>query len=268
MPTYNRGHMVEKAIQSILSQTYKNFEFIIVNDGSTDKTDSILKKWQKRDNRIIILTNAQNMGIVVSLNKALKIAKGDYIARMDDDDISLSTRFEKQIEYLEKHPDITVLGTAIQIPNINRILRLSSSPEESAILSHFQVPVYHPTTLIRNDFLTKHHIDYTPKYDAAEDTVFWYDIIEKGGKITNLDEPLVIQNIFSRKNYNRTKQAENFNLFINHTLSPLLKDKINLYKYPLSPKQICTIVKEFEKTHYKNLDHKPALESLYNKYCH
>ncbi|MBQ8250583.1 MAG: glycosyltransferase family 2 protein, partial [Alphaproteobacteria bacterium] len=267
MPTYNRSHEVEKAIQSILSQTYKNFEFIIINDGSQDNTLFILKKWQKKDKRIILLNNEKNMGISSSLNKALKIAKGKYISRMDDDDISLPTRLEKQVRYLENNPSITVLGTAIKVPNTNKINRLSSSPEESAILSHFQVPVYHPTTLIRHDFLKKHNLNYQKKYDAAEDTLFWYDIIKKGGKITNLSEPLVIQNIHSKKNYKLDQQALNYNKFIQQTLSPILKDKMPTYRYPISSLHACIIVKEFQKINYKNLASNKAITTLLNRYC-
>lgn len=267
MPTYNRGHCLPNAIESILSQTYPYFEFIIINDGSSDKTDAILNAYKKKDPRIKILRNDSNMGIVTSLNKALKIAKGKYIARMDDDDISLPTRIEKQVQYMDIHPDITVLGTAIQLPNSNEIKRLSSSSEESAILSLFQVPVYHPTTLIRHSFLKHHKLNYAPQYDAAEDTAFWYNIIEKGGKITNLSEPLVIQDIFSKKNYDGGKQAHSFNQFIDYTLTPLFKEKVHLFRYQLSNQQFCIITKEIEKTNYKNLYHKPAMDSIYKKYC-
>ncbi len=225
MPTYNRAHRISKAIDSILTQTYSNFEFIIINDGSDNKTLSILNDYKKKDNRIIVLNNESNQGIVYSLNKALKIAKGKYIARMDDDDISLANRFAEQITYLEKHPDITVIGSAIQIPKSKQIKQLSSSPEESAILSHFQVPVYHPTAIIRHSFLKQHKINYTPKYDSAEDTAFWYDIIEKGGKITNLKQPLVIQDILSQKNYSLRNQNIVLINLLNTLLSHYFKKK-------------------------------------------
>ena len=101
MPVYNAQKYLNKAIDSILAQTYKDFEFIIINDGSTDNSLQIIKKYQKKDKRIIV-KNKKNKGIVAALNDGIKLSRGKYLARMDADDISLPSRFEVQVNFMEK----------------------------------------------------------------------------------------------------------------------------------------------------------------------
>lgn len=110
MTAYNTEQYIEEAILSILNQTYNNFELIIIDDGSTDGTLDIIMKYAKIDNRIIVITR-KNIGLAQSLNDGIKIARGEYIARMDSDDVCASDRFEKQVNYLNEHPDIFMLGT-------------------------------------------------------------------------------------------------------------------------------------------------------------
>jgi glycosyltransferase involved in cell wall biosynthesis len=109
MSVYNGEKYLREAIESILNQTITDFEFIIVNDGSTDKSLEIIQSFD--DERIKIINNEKNIGLTTSLNKALKEAKGEYIARQDADDISLPNRFEEQLKYFEKHSEVVLLGT-------------------------------------------------------------------------------------------------------------------------------------------------------------
>ncbi|MHA1713815.1 MAG: glycosyltransferase, partial [Candidatus Ranarchaeia archaeon] len=110
MSVYNAEKHVKKAIDSILSQTFRDFEFIIINDGSTDRTSEILKSYA--DPRLIVVNQA-NRGVTQSLNKAIGMARGQYIARMDADDISLPQRLEMQVEFLEEHPEVGLVGTSV-----------------------------------------------------------------------------------------------------------------------------------------------------------
>ena len=112
LPAYNSELVLEKAIDSVLSQTFKDFEFIIINDGSTDKTLNIIKSYS--DNRIILI-DQENKGLAKTLNIGLNIAKGEYIARMDADDICIPNRFEKQIFYLDSKKDVGLLGTGVEV---------------------------------------------------------------------------------------------------------------------------------------------------------
>ena len=115
MSIYNGEKHLRESIESILNQTFTDFEFIIVNDGSTDGSLEIIESY--KDSRIRIIDNEENIGLTKSLNKAIKKARGKYIARHDADDISLPTRLELQHEYLEKHPEVALLGTGIYVIN-------------------------------------------------------------------------------------------------------------------------------------------------------
>lgn len=110
MTAYNSEKYIEEAIESILNQTYTNYEFIIIDDGSIDGTWDIIDKYRKQDERIIAITR-KNIGLSQSLNDGVRIARGEYIARMDSDDICSKDRFEKQVNYLNEHPDIYLLGS-------------------------------------------------------------------------------------------------------------------------------------------------------------
>jgi len=111
MSVCNGQKYLKQSIESILVQTFRDFEFLIVNDGSTDETQQILEQYAKQDQRIRIIVNSQNLGLTKSLNKAIKTAGGDYIARMDDDDISMPTRFEKQWRFMEQNPSVALCGS-------------------------------------------------------------------------------------------------------------------------------------------------------------
>ena len=111
MPVYNGEKYLAEAIESILTQTFTDFELIIVNDGSTDSSLETIERYN--DRRIKLINNSKNLGITKSLNIALKEAKGKYIARQDADDISLSTRLEEQLKYIETHPEVGVVGTNV-----------------------------------------------------------------------------------------------------------------------------------------------------------
>jgi len=111
MPVYNREHYVAEAIESIIYQTFKDFEFIIIDDGSTDCSLEIIEGYSEKDLRIKVIRNQHNIGIPRTRNKGIDLAQGEYVAFMDSDDISLPERFAKQIDFMEKNPEIFVLGT-------------------------------------------------------------------------------------------------------------------------------------------------------------
>ena len=209
MSTYNRTstkiNYLSPAIESILNQTVTDFEFIIINDGSTDETATLLEEFSKKDSRIKVLTNKTNKGLPYSLNKGLKIARGKYIARMDDDDWSFPTRFQKQVEFLEKNKNIVATGCSFQKDFI-----LPADPEIAKILAFWDVPVIHPCAMIRRSFLKKHKIQYPESFPNAEDMPFWFDIaIKHNGAISNLSEILLFKAGSSPKQKDYLKKQRN-----------------------------------------------------------
>lgn len=196
MPTYNRADVLSGAIESILNQSFKDFEFIIIDDGSTDNTAEIIQKYAEKDPRIVFLKNEKNSGIVYGLNRGLEKARGKYIARMDDDDISFFGRLERQVRAMEEHPEITLFGTKLGVISyLNAPIPHSSpeieDPKRIEIHTYFSSGIAHPTIMIRHDFLKKKGIRYSEKYQFAEDCALYKDILNAGGLISVVKEPLL-----------------------------------------------------------------------------
>jgi len=135
MSVFNGQDYLNEAIESVLRQTFRDFEFIIIDDGSTDNTRNIIKHYQKKENRIKAIYNDNNKGLALCLNEGIQMAKGKYIARMDADDISLPERFAAQIAYLEKNPQFWILGCNIfLIDEKGNRIKETSFPSDSSIL--------------------------------------------------------------------------------------------------------------------------------------
>lgn len=115
MGVYNGLPYLRKSIESVLSQQYENFEFIIIDDASTDNSANVVAKYAEDDERIRLLENQENIGLTASLNRALNEAQGDFVARQDADDLSDPRRFERQVQFLKTHPDVAVLGTGARL---------------------------------------------------------------------------------------------------------------------------------------------------------
>lgn len=209
LPTYNRAHALPIAVDSILNQTYSDFELIIIDDGSTDGTDAVIEELARQDKRIVPLKNRRNKGLVYSLNKGIDAARGKYIARMDDDDESVSYRFEREILAMEAHPEITVLGAKIFSGKNEPPKPIGApeiiNPDEVEIDTYLTAGLNHPTIMIRRDFLIKNNIRYNNKYLHAEDTGLYKDILNAGGKLSYLYELLlnfaVVKDVVRPKNY-------------------------------------------------------------------
>lgn len=194
MPVYNAEAYLKDAIESILNQTFTDFEFIIVDDASTDNSYKIIEEYSKKDIRIVVLVNEKNLGIAETRTKGTKYAKGKYIAVADADDISISTRLEKQYNYLEKINDCGVVGGFIELfdSDTDRILGVRKYYEDDANLRKrlfLYCPVAQPVCMIRREvFDTLGY--YDPKYPPAEDLDLWFRIGTKY-KFANIQEILV-----------------------------------------------------------------------------
>jgi glycosyltransferase involved in cell wall biosynthesis len=157
MAVYNNADTLKASIDSILNQTIKDFQFVIVNDASTDESQNKLVQYQKLDPRITLIQNKHQLGLTKSLNKGLKIIKAKYIARMDADDLSLPKRLKTQLNYLESHPKIALLGTAAYLINQNgQQLKLKTHPIDHLHIKKVALkycPFIHPTWMIRRSTL-------------------------------------------------------------------------------------------------------------------
>ncbi len=200
MSVYNGEKFLEEAIDSILNQSFQDFEFIIINDCSTDRSLELLDEYKAKDHRIILINKPYNKGLkgfVENLNLGLKQTKGKYIARMDQDDIALPDRFLKQIEYLEKNPSIFLVGNSLNI-----IDESSQKVGEKKAISDFRLikkriqidnPIFHPTIMFRRE----DNLFYRDKFYACEDFDFHLRLIADGKIIHNLSESLLNYRILS-----------------------------------------------------------------------
>jgi glycosyltransferase involved in cell wall biosynthesis len=182
MPVFNAQRFLEQAIHSILEQTHQNFELIIVDDGSKDESWDIATRLGKADARIHLIQLPKNQGISATCNTGLKMAKGKYIARMDADDVSLPDRLSRQVEFMETHPDIGVLGGGMRYMAESGEL-LGSPPQFFGDLAirwnlFFETPFFHPTVILRKSLLDEYGLQYDPSYSrGVEDYELWSRIL-------------------------------------------------------------------------------------------
>ena len=190
---------------SIINQTFSDFEIIIIDDGSTDNTGNILKMLAKEDPRIIYIKNEENLKLIATLNKGLNLCKGKYIARMDADDISLPTRIEKQVNFLEAHPEIGIVGTYIQIFGVRESI-WKMDTKDKYIRAHLfcNSSFAHPSVMMRISILRDNHLYYNTDYPHAEDYKLWCDIAQYT-KLANIPEVL----LFYRINENQVSNKYN-----------------------------------------------------------
>lgn len=179
MTVYNREKYLSEAVESILNQTFTDFEFVIVDDGSTDRSLAILKKFAKLDKRIILLQNETNQGIVKSVTTGIHNCHGQFIARMDSDDVSLPTRLKKEYEYLTAHPKISAVGTGFEfmdqegIKTGGYVIR-PVDPIQTRYEMYYHCMLHNPTTMSRSDFyklFNERNLERTNVANA--DYAFW-----------------------------------------------------------------------------------------------
>ncbi len=196
MAVYNASDFVEEAILSILNQSYSDFELIIVNDCSTDNSLDIIQKYSNIDNRIILINNHQNLGRVRTRNQALKLAKGEFIAILDSDDISMLDRLEVQITFLENHLNIFLVGSgAIKIDKEG--LKIGT---HNPITNHSKVEkvlkekncIYHSTIMFRNEGFF-----YREKFLLSQDYDFYLQLLVANKRLTNIGNHLIKYRIYS-----------------------------------------------------------------------
>lgn len=196
MGCYNNENTISDSINSILNQTFSDFEFIIIDDCSTDNTVSIIKSFN--DKRINLIINDTNKGLGFSLNLGVNLSRGKYIARMDADDISVLSRFQKQINYLEHHPNIICLGTGAKKIGCISLFAKLFSPNIIPACNYDKIkacllmgtPFLHPSVMMNADLLKKYGLNYDPKFRRAQDYELWTRMIWMG-KVANIRTKLI-----------------------------------------------------------------------------
>lgn len=189
MPVYNSAPYVEEAIASVLNQTFRDFELLLFNDGSTDNSAALIRGFT--DARIRLFDYADNVGYVAHLNHALELARGTYIARMDSDDVAAPERLARQVAYLENHPEIGLCGTAYhEFGSRQGLMPVPLTDVEIRRWLLAGNPFGHPTVLMRKAVLAQHHLRYNPAAMPAEDYRLWYEF-SRVTQLVNLPDSLL-----------------------------------------------------------------------------
>lgn len=199
MATFNeKPEYVRDAIESILNQTYVNFELIILDDSTSEGTRKEIDSLASQNSRIVLIRKPQRMGFVPALNEGLRIAKGEFIARMDGDDISYPNRFELQLSYMDTHPEVDILGGAMDIMNEDgEVTSHRDYPLGGLSLKIFNVfrdPLAHPTVMIRKGKFNNLH--YDESYKRGEDVELWLRLRNQGAEIQNVPQSLLKYRVF------------------------------------------------------------------------
>lgn len=208
MPVYNNAPFLSEAVESVLSQSFGDFEFLIHDDGSTDDSSDILRRYARRDMRISVSSTSENQGVSAARNVLMRRAQGEFLAVMDADDISLPDRFEKQIAYLDAHPDCVVLGGSNIVADTKlRPIMCRIMPEGHETIDGLNlrgiVSIHHPTVMMRKDAIIRCG-GYDTSNGTAEDLDLWLRMAEIG-RIANLPD-IVLKYRIHDKSISGSKQ--------------------------------------------------------------
>ena len=194
LPAYNAECFLREAIDSILNQTFRDFELIVLNDGSTDRTEEIILSYD--DPRIRYIKNETNLKLIKTLNKGIDLARGEYIARMDADDICFANRLLVEYEYMEKHPDIGACSSKVIHLYPNGKTRIgkyypSRTPIGCKYCSIFRTPLAHPASFFRSEVLKRFRYQETESALHIEATVLWGELALHDIKMSVINERLL-----------------------------------------------------------------------------
>jgi len=209
MTCYNRPDFLKISIESILNQTYSNFELIIVDDCSNKKTIELLQKYKKKDSRVRLYFNKKNLGPTYTFNRGLSLSKSNIIARMDSDDISHYKRLEIQIEYLKRNPKVFVVGTGVNFINkkgdIIRKLFLKKEQKEIWKVLKYTSPLINTSYMANTDKKSKKLLYLNNLFYPADDYFSWYKILKEKYQITNIDNILVDYRVHQSESYFKSR---------------------------------------------------------------
>lgn len=254
MSVFNGEKFLREAIDSILAQTFHDFEFVIYDDCSTDQTPDIIQSY--KDSRIVYRRNTVNRGLTCNLAEGVALSNSQYIARMDADDIAYPKRLETQLQWMDEHPDIAILGSAVnyfnKTPGDNGI---APQPQDDATIKatlFISFTLMHPSIMIRRQTLINHGVNYNTEYRYSQDHALYFDCIKAGLKFANYPAPLVYmrsheKSISKHRHSEQQECSQRIRLdFLRKTgiASECTEDEIAVYNYfasgiyPLDPKSV------------------------------
>lgn len=219
MPVYNREQYLKESIESILCQTFKDFEFIIVDDQSTDSSWQIIQEYADKDPRIVAVKNTGKKGCYSARNCGHRLAKGKYIAVMDSDDIALPNRLQTQFDFMKRNPEIGICGSwARMFGDKDEIMQMPQNHEEIRDFNFFYCPMIHPSVIFRNTNL----ILYSENHSSAQDYDLWSRMADKL-KFANIPEVLLLYRVHNDKigSAKKEEQDNNANLVRMKNLSTI-----------------------------------------------
>lgn len=201
LPVFNGAQYIAEAIESILTQTYTRFELLVINDGSTDETQTILEGFTARDARVRVISR-ENRGLIATLNQGLSLSSTDLIVRMDADDVARPNRLERQAAFMKAHPDVDVCGAGLVFYETGEEKRLPENHDALRVLALFNTPVFHPTVIMRKSSVLAVG-GYSSQAPCAEDFDLWERMLHAGCRFANLSEVLLRYRL--HPNVNRAK---------------------------------------------------------------
>ena len=209
MPVFNGAPFVATAVDSVLHQTFGDLELIVVDDGSTDETPAILDRFE--DARLVRLRNRENRGLSRSLDRGLERATGEYLARMDADDIAGPDRLAKQVAFLDSHPDVGILGSACtKIDEEGNEIGTSDAPLTDVEIRWRSLtgnPFHHPSVVVRSAVLDRHGLRYDESFLTSQDYELWTRVLA-ATKGANLPEALVSHRIHDKATSVRAREQQ------------------------------------------------------------
>ncbi|EKO3617653.1 glycosyltransferase [Vibrio metschnikovii] len=238
LPVYNAEKFIFDAIESILNQTFSDFELIVINDGSTDRSLNIIKRLVLTDSRVKVI-NRENKGLVFTLNEAISLANGEYIARMDADDICHKERLYKQVEFLDNNPDVDILGTWARVFYEDKTLGYIRHPvnhNKMLVRLIFSVCFCHPSVMFRKKIIPNNGELYNLDKNNCEDYALWVNLMNQY-KYANLPEVLLdyryIESSISR-------QSDSDGMYIQRmeSLTSISREVLDIINITLNPNEI------------------------------
>ena len=266
MSVYNGEEYLREAIDSVLAQSFKDFELIVINDCSTDKTGDILEKYASLDARVRVYTNETNLRLPSSLNKAISFANGKYIARMDADDICLPDRLEKQYDFMESHPDVALSSCRFMTLKNGVISSggCGGKTDHESIKSLLLVtnPILHPGIIAKSEVIRE--LGYDKSFTCTEDMELWSRFVMSNHKIEIQPEYLMIYRLHDKQITETTRERQRsevvaiqkryFSEILDEMSGELEKFYINgiYFRDEANIKQFCAFFKWLKKVNRKN----------------